>query len=1065
MGSTTNTTVDGLPILGKHVDEDTSDLPIIKKKDTPGAGPTPSPSDSSPKPAPTEPPVGTSASDSKTVTANYKAGTLTSKDIDDKPLGFQVGPSAEELSAGINNKTKNLNRWSNAPGDAYVTSLVNQHQQAQKQLEDFDSETASAYGAGSYKVLEDPTWQSKRKAQRDKIVASEQYFRGQIQKEYDEKKKKLVPELTNILKGGMDIDAEYDPFTHTLTPIAAQQVLRRVDAVMNDRNDATVNAAVSGDVDKKERVYEDLGKSVIDQLNLLPIEKEQEKFTKQYLRNNPEMKDVVNSDKEIKDFFSNSNFEDVKAKININRDKAVHQAADKYYGKNGIFMRDPEYVGIQHKFAELVGEGKMTEDVAKNQMQQEIKNNPNLKKIDQLYQFELVRAQEQSQREYENYIVAGLKGKGSNLSVYDDGSLGVKGLSKNQFKKKIKEYEEGVTGVAQKMGAESNDAWKRQANAKATGRGAFFGSLESSTNSLMSGMTKMFFNKTGWGGDRVRNFESHEIAEPQVSQSDVAATWNWKGIESLVNPNFYLSGVGGMVPVIAGAALVGTATEGEGVPEYISWLSGAGLFTAQSAVSTYNNLLGSKDKDGNTLTEADASHYAAKQAGEDFLPNLAMMMVTSGALLKAKSIVKPSIGKAIAGGVGGAVAAQPFFTWQGYNEYSTMLEAQGKTPEFSDYLQSKDFRDNLVNGIVLGGALSLLHTPGHYIKSMNDWHTLVHTSEGEFKNLTPQNYALSQEMAGGGNHLRDALKLKIFNTDPAKLDEQGKRELADAKNQLIYSTNLDRNIRQGNLDRTNINDLYQAHNLALADQHDYFADQAAKDGNKNLSDIYKNKAKGYREQADASANDQAKFHYLVTDEGHPIFMSDNSFKVLDKDGKIAQWMKDGTIKDVVKSDDVEFSNKYRDLVKPEEGEKEEPHVEQAADLIEANKEKLGAYYFVAKSNPEEFLQNVADQAFGYTRQDGERVKSDLPDAEKVAREQYGGALVDLAKKLYPEVEQPKSRKQKRQRLDRKKRSQKKKSLPGSTSPISGTTISLRLTSLRPKKKKSSPRWTTPERIK
>jgi hypothetical protein len=55
-----------------------------------------------------------------------------------------------------------------------------------------------------------------------------------------------------------------------------------------------------------------------------------------------------------------------------------------------------------------------------------------------------------------------------------------------------------------------------------------------------------------------------------------------------------------------------------------------------------------------------------------------------------------------------------------------------------------------------------------------------------------------------------------------------------------------------------------------------------------------------------------------------------------------------------------------------------------------------------RAKPEEFLQGVADQALGYMRQDGERVKSDMPDAEKGAREQYGDKVVDAALKIYPD---------------------------------------------------------------
>src|SRR6202000_3359132 len=139
-------------------------------------------------------------------------------------------------------------------------------------------------------------------------------------------------------------------------------------------------------------------------------------------------------------------------------------------------------------------------------------------------------------------------------------------------------YREGLDNVAKKMGAESNDAFKKQANEKASRLGPFLGGLGIGVNEIEGGLRKMIFNKTGWGGDRVRNFEANEIASPQVSQSDVASTWNWKGWESLLQPSFYLSNAGKMMPIIAGSAATSALTEGGGVPEYIGWIGSAGQY-------------------------------------------------------------------------------------------------------------------------------------------------------------------------------------------------------------------------------------------------------------------------------------------------------------------------------------------------------------------------------------------------------------------------------------------------------------------------------------------------------
>ena len=702
----------------------------------------------------------------------------------------------------------------------------------------------------------------------------------------------------------------------------------------------------------------------------------------------------------INDYFSKDNVDAVKARVNIERDKAIQQTGEKYFGKNGLFFSNEDFVGIQHKYAQLVSDGKMTNEVAKKQIEAETKQNPALKELRDNMDGEVRKIHEKTQKDFEKYMIDGLKKVNPRLTIYKDGSVGPSTMSEDKYKDLIKRYEGDLNDISIGMGMDSNEAWQKQANQKAKSVGAFWGSAGSSLNDLTGAFSKFWFNKTQWGQKDVQYYEGQDIASPNIAQSQVAAAWNWKGVESLKDPNFWLSKIGSMVPVIAGGSAVGLLTDGAGMPEYIGWLANAGLFTAQSGLSTWNQMLNTRDAQGNLLTEVDASHYMANQMIEDFLPNVLMMAVTSGTLLRAKNIIKPTIGGTIRKGILGAVEAQPFFTWQGYNDYATSQEAQGKKTDFFDYMQSKDFKDNLINGMVVGAGLSLVHAPGTYMKSVDNWTKMVHASEGEFKNLIPQNYALGQEMAGNGNSLRDALKLKIFNTDPSTLDEQGKRELADAKNQLLYSTNLDRVIRPANLDPKNIKDLYQAHNLALADQHEYLSEQAAKEGNKSLSDIYKDKAKDYREQAKAAAGDQAKFTYLVNGEGHPIFMSDRSFKTLEQEGTIAKWQLDGTIQSVNKSDDPEFAQRYKEFVTAKDQATVEGGdvIDHVKGLIEENKNDLGVHYEGAKKDPMGFLKDVADQALG---RNADGSMSEVPNAEGGARNTYGNDIVDLAKVLYP----------------------------------------------------------------
>jgi len=1016
-GTTTRYDNEGLPIpVASQKDTsilDEDGLPVPKKKGSDGS---PSPSDSLPIPSQTEPHVDTGGSNPKQVTANYKNNVLTPKDVGSAPM--PVGPPLEQISSALNNKGKNLSDWSKSSSDNYVKSLVDQHKAVQEQI---NQVTASAKNTAIYNA--------NNPGGLDKLQDSEKYYRGQIQKSYDESKRKAVPEIVDHLKNVVGVSDWVDAYnkpdqdvlgikmksplqwnadTHKLTPQSTEWVIKHVDDFMNKKGDAAINAQVSGDLDKKDRTYQDVSKSVVDYLNTIPVQKKQKEYTDEFTRRHPELRDAFNANKEVNEYFSKDKISDLNAKVNIDRDKDILTTQHKYFGKGGLAYQNKDFVDIQEKYAKLVGEGKMTDEVARKQVEAELKQNPALKSLNDNYETEIRKITEKTQKDFEGYIVAGLKKDKPKFTIYKDGTVGLSGMDEDKYKNLVKRYEGGLNAIAIGMGIDSNEAWQKEADKKAKSVGAFWGSVGGAMSDLSGAMSKYVFNKTQWGQKNVQYYEAQDISSPQIEQSKVAASWNWKGLESLKDPDFWLSKAGSMVPVIAGASAVGLATDGAGMPEYIGWLASAGLFTAQSGLSTYSQMLNTRDAQGNLLTEADASHYMSNQMSEDFLPNVLMMAVTSGTLFKAKNIVKPTIGGAVRKALLGTAEAQPFFTWSGYNDYSTAQEAQGKKTDFWDYMQSKDFKDNLINGMIVGGGLSLLHAPGQYMKSVDNWTKMVHMSEGEFKNLIPQNYALGQEFAGNGNALRDALKLHIFNVDPEGLNEEGRRNLADLKAGLLYSTNLERNIRQANLDPKNITELYQAHNLALADQHDYLAEQSSKD-NKNLSDIYKNKAKDYRSQAEAAAGDQAKFTYLVNGEGHPIFMSDRSFKTLEQEGTIAKWQKDGTIEGVHKSDDPEFAQRYKEFVtaKDESTVEGKDIMDHAKGLIEENKDKLGTFYGVAKENPESFYKAVADQAAG-RNSDGS--PSNQPNAEQAVRDQYGNDIVDLAKVMYPEEVKPEAEK-------------------------------------------------------
>ena len=81
----------------------------------------------------------------------------------------------------------------------------------------------------------------------------------------------------------------------------------------------------------------------------------------------------------------------------------------------------------------------------------------------------------------------------------------------------------------------------------------------------------------------------------------------------------------------------------------------------------------------------------------------------------------------------------------------------------------------------------------------------------------------------------------------------------------------------------------------------------------------------------------AQYHYLMDPSGHPIFISDMAFKVMDKEGTIGRWMKSGMIKGVYSSSEPRFADQYMHKVFPPEKPKaEEPDIPK---IITALKEK------------------------------------------------------------------------------------------------------------------------------
>src|ERR1700722_9135956 len=210
---------------------------------------------------------------------------------------------------------------------------------------------------------------------------------------------------------------------------------------MNKKGDVVVNAQVSGDLEKKDRTYEDLTKSVVDYLNTIPVQKKQKEFTDEFTKNHPALKDAFEANKTVNEYFSKDKIADLNAKVNIDRDKAIMTTSQKYFGKDGIAFQNKDYVDIQNKYAELVGEGKMSDKVAKKQIEAEARQSPAIKKLYENYDSELRNITEKTQKDFEEYMIAGLKKDKPKYTIYQDGSVGLAGMTEDKYNNLMERYQ------------------------------------------------------------------------------------------------------------------------------------------------------------------------------------------------------------------------------------------------------------------------------------------------------------------------------------------------------------------------------------------------------------------------------------------------------------------------------------------------------------------------------------------------------------------------------------------------------------------------------------------------
>lgn len=839
---------------------------------------------------------------------NFFNGSLTPEDVDLIP-GDLSGLSSKQAAEAINNKTKNLKIWGNVSVMRGLTHADLDYKTTQNKIDQLKKQGGD--NKEELKALEN------KKA----------FLSNSINQVYNAEADKTAGELISTLKNSLDGPIKYDQYTNTVDEKSQFYIRKAVDDYLNTHKNDVINYKTSGDTVEGKRNYPDVANRVVNYFNtVIPVQRAQDKVAADIITKYPEAKGLITHAKQVGEYFTKDNVDKADAAIKSFQDKGFLGVNEKYYGQSGRMTNNVEFAKIQNKYKQAVANKEMPEDVAMQQMEAEVKQNKSLMGIFNAYQKEVDQVQSSAKKMWEDYLINGLKKIDPSLTMYKNGNVGIEGMNQEDSKKIMDEYNADLVKATATTLHDQHEKLNLRADQKAKRVGAFGTTFAGAINDMQGAFSKFWFDKTGWGGQAVEMYQAKRDANVPSSESDEARKWNWQGMSSLKDPNFYKAAVGSQIPLFGGLAAVTAATRGAGLPQAIQWLSVAGLFDGSMAVQSYNDIvLNGKDKFGNKLTEHDAAVAAAGNFKKNIVPDMLFAAANLGILSRAKNLSKPTLFKTLGTATTGLLVGSVPMTWQGYNQYATQLEAEGKKPDIWDYAQDGKFAHSLIEGIVGGAFLQLFHTPMDHIKRTENWKRMIVTSDGEFKNNSMFSLGLQHEMSGLGNQWRDAMKMKIATEEMTPVEKE------DVKNTLLYSTALEKNIKGGGIDISNVKGAYQAHSLALADLHDQWAKQ--NEENPSLSKIYTEQASEFRKQAKNVMEGKGKYHYLTDVTDQPIFLSDQSFKVLDANGILADWIKSGTIEGVHSSDEPNFDSEYKEKMKDKKG----PDVK-AAPVAEATVE-------------------------------------------------------------------------------------------------------------------------------
>lgn len=597
---------------------------------------------------------------------------------------------------------------------------------------------------------------------------------------------------------------------------------------------------------------------------------------------------------------------------------------DKY---SKIFEANPEFAATVGTWKKRVDDGLISPEQAEIELMRDVKNNLVLKEILSQKDAEVDRLRNTANAQRERLLIEGGK-TNPNLEVDDKGRLTIKGMTREQLDDAIADYQKGYERELINTYKGQEDFLVKRADminagmAETFGRfgGAFAVGVTGAVDDLGAATARWLYHKTGMAGDTMNYFEGQKQRPLNIGEY-ATNHYTYKGFESLMDPAYYGFASGQSFPYAAPALVLGAATGGTTPGIIAASIGGATLETAENALITRNELfMEGVDKDGLKITSTAADRIAAQQFRDELVPNITFQALELGALLRTAKYASPGISlKTAAKGVadvisaGAAEAVQEGI--QGYVQAAAKQKGtEGTDLDLFDYLQTDDFVQNFfggfAGGVTMGGGVK----PLAYANSIRNWQGMIRESKdafannarNDFANDVPYANALHAEINGTSAEFRDGIRLRLENGQ-----FKDNKEKENLKRAINYSQSLSKSVQVEGIVPENVNELYAAHSVAMADMYESLAES-----NKETTQgkVYAQQAKASRQQAVDAMNGEAKFYYVLDFQGRPVFMSEKTANVLGESKSLERMKRAGYITEAGAVNDEVFVTNIANVV-------------------------------------------------------------------------------------------------------------------------------------------------------